>query len=143
MVFKKNNIYRFEKGNKIGIDTRIKKGEHLSKKTEWKKKQHPSIITEFKPQSKHPNWKGGKRNHHLARKRMEEHLKRKLKKTEKVHHIDFNETNNNIDNLHLFENQKAHMNYHWNIIMSILKEVKLSLKMYYIFKKQLINKKAQ
>ena len=43
---------------------------------------------------------------------MEEYLGRKLKSTEIVHHIDFDKTNNNIENLYLFESQKRHGAYH-------------------------------
>lgn len=44
---------------------------------------------------------------------MEQHLKRKLKKGEEVHHIDGNKLNNNIDNLELLttgEHKKHHRN---------------------------------
>ena len=42
---------------------------------------------------------------------VEEYIKRNLKPTEAVHHIDFNKKNNNISNLFLFPNQKAHKSF--------------------------------
>lgn len=77
-------------------------------------------------------WKGGKRmmndylqifipNHPLASKAgyvaehrliMEKKLKRYLKKTELVHHIDFSRNNNSIDNLYLFDRMGGHTRYH-------------------------------
>lgn len=49
------------------------------------------------------------RKHRLV---MENKLSRFLKPTEIVHHMDFNPSNNHIDNLHLFINQKEHTKYH-------------------------------
>lgn len=43
---------------------------------------------------------------------MEQHLGRKLKKQEIVHHIDSNKQNDNIENLMLFKNSSEHMRWH-------------------------------
>ncbi len=43
---------------------------------------------------------------------MEQKIGRYLTPIEKVHHIDFNSSNNYIDNLHLFSNANEHSNYH-------------------------------
>lgn len=43
---------------------------------------------------------------------MEKHLGRKLKRTEVVHHIDGSRSNNKIDNLMLFPNNRAHRKWH-------------------------------
>lgn len=42
----------------------------------------------------------------------EKKLKRKLTKSEKVHHIDLNKENNKISNLMLFPNQEEHQKFH-------------------------------
>ena len=38
----------------------------------------------------------------------EKHLKRRLKKEERIHHIDLDKLNNDIDNLHLCEDRASH-----------------------------------
>jgi len=43
---------------------------------------------------------------------MEQHLKRTLLKTEYVHHLNFDKTNNEIDNLYLFKSDSLHVLYH-------------------------------
>lgn len=80
----------------------------------------------------HPGWKGGKTvdgrgyirvhspDHPYAvsgyvpehRLVMEAHIGRYLNPEEEVHHKDHNKTNNNIDNLELFENSSDHMRAH-------------------------------
>lgn len=42
---------------------------------------------------------------------VEKFIKRKLKKAERVHHLDSNKKNNNIKNLMLFPNQKEHKSF--------------------------------
>jgi len=49
------------------------------------------------------------------RYRMEKHIGRKLKGTELVHHIDGNKKNNNLENLMLLPNEKAHKAFHREI----------------------------
>jgi len=43
---------------------------------------------------------------------MEDYLKRPLTSEEYVHHIDFDKTNNDIENLFLFSSDEVHMSYH-------------------------------
>lgn len=99
----------------------------------WKKK-----LEHIKSGLDHPNWKGGKytttdgyvmvnvkigtikeegevgwhrykREHFIV---MEEHLGRKLEKGEVVHHINGIKTDNRIENLFLFKNDKEHRQLH-------------------------------
>ena len=46
------------------------------------------------------------------RKVVEQFLRRKLTKAERVHHINFDRTDNRIENLYLFPNQSEHQKYH-------------------------------
>lgn len=84
----------------------------------------------------HGRWKGGKRvsggyiqvhcpNHpHVTkdgyvnehRLIMEKHIDRYLHPHEIVHHIDFDKSNNNIENLHLFFSYTEHSKYHYYLI---------------------------
>jgi len=57
----------------------------------------------------------GKERLFIHTKIVEEALDRKLTETEVVHHVDGDKKNNNIDNLHVFENQKRHMLSHSSI----------------------------
>ena len=43
---------------------------------------------------------------------LEKHIGRYLSKKEVVHHIDKNRSNNNIENLKLFESESKHMAFH-------------------------------
>jgi hypothetical protein len=58
-------------------------------------------------------WKGGMYNwrHKEARKIMENHMGRKLKKEEQVHHIDGNDKNNSLENLQIVS-RSEHMKIH-------------------------------
>lgn len=44
---------------------------------------------------------------------VEHYIGRKLLDEEVVHHIDNDTTNNNIDNLQLFDSKSEHLRYHW------------------------------
>lgn len=46
---------------------------------------------------------------------MEKHLGRPIQKGETIHHVDFDKTNSQIDNLHLCENQSAHAKIHTSL----------------------------
>ena len=61
----------------------------------------------------HPNAKGGYvLEHRLV---VEAYIGRYLTRSEVIHHIDENKTNNSIENLMLFQNQKAHASFHTKI----------------------------
>ena len=101
----------------------------------WQKGKHHSPKTEFKKGDK-GHWKGGKTmssygyvliyspNHPFPtrgkyvlehRLTMEKHLKRYLKPTESVHHIDGNKQNNSLNNLIFFPNESAHQKFEQSI----------------------------
>ena len=128
MVFKKRQKSAFS-GKKHS-----EKSKELMKKPKSKKhkenliKNHADVSGD-----KNPNWKGGKkkdnngyilihspnhpnknvRNYVLEHRLvMEKHLRRYLKPSEIVHHIDRNPSNNKINNLKLFLSNKAHTLFH-------------------------------
>lgn len=70
----------------------------------------------------HPNCdcKGYMQEHRLI---MEQHLGRHLEPEEIVHHIDWDVSNNHIDNLHLFKNNSEHRKYHAFLRKSIIDEL--------------------
>ena len=71
--------------------------------------------SQFKLGKEHIGWKGGKNRYYyrIARKIMEDHLGKKLKENETIHHINGNFKNNNIENLGLFINHSEHLKFHW------------------------------
>jgi hypothetical protein len=111
------------------------------------KKKHSELISRIQKGKQNPNWKGGKYidshnyvmikkpSHPFADKRgyvqehrlvMEKHLGRYLKPEEIVHHLDWDRTNNHIDNLHLFSSKGEHLNYH-KMLKKIVKDFISSL----------------
>lgn len=109
--------------------------EHYSKHDHW--------IKNAKPEER-PSWKGGRMfhssgyilvyslNHPYKDSRgyvfehrliMEKHLGRYLNSEEIIHHIDSNKTNNQIENLYLFENNGKHMVYHRSLRAMVEKEL--------------------
>jgi len=51
---------------------------------------------------------------------IENHLKRFLKKTEVVHHINGNVVDNKIENLKLFTNASEHLKYHHYLLRNLV-----------------------
>ena len=60
---------------------------------------------------------------HTHRVVAEQHIGRKLRKGETVHHIDGNKRNNDADNLMVFKSQKEHSAYHMKLKRSFRGEV--------------------
>ena len=75
-----------------------KKCMGLSYRRRGMKKRNPALIDS-----------NGRYLHRLI---MEKKLKRKLLPTERVHHIDMNNKNNNLDNLYLYNNESNHQKGH-------------------------------
>ena len=73
----------------------------------------------LKPDHARADSKGYVREHIVV---MEEELKRPLKKSEVIHHIDNDKGNNSLKNLMLFPNNTAHLKYHFE--MSIIEKKK-------------------
>lgn len=88
------------------------KGKYSIKFCCWK------CFREFYSKEKHPLWKGGLKNRpdgyirdsksdkYIHRIVMEKFLKRKLKRSENIHHIDGDPKNNNISNLIILSNSE-------------------------------------
>jgi hypothetical protein len=119
--------------------------EHIENKAKSLReyyKKHPMIG------DKNPHWKGGfyfkegykyihspdhpnKNNIGYIRENrlvMEKQIERYLTREEIVHHIDFNKNNNNIDNidnLHLFNNNTEHNIYHQFLIRTVKEGLEL------------------
>ena len=100
-------IYRDEKGKVSSV--RYDEKKFIRYKGNNKKSQES-----YKKGKEHPSWKGGSDCYYRkeARKIMEKHIGRKLRKGEIVHHLDYNPKNNDIDNLHLFPDAFEHNIYH-------------------------------
>ena len=76
------------------------------------RRKHNGYILVYCPD--HPNKTkcGYVAEHRLI---MEKKIGRYLTKEENVHHIDFNKSNNDINNLMLFPTNKEHMSFHQKI----------------------------
>lgn len=81
-------------------------------------KKRPMLVAGWNkglPSEKQPRWNGGKYvyYHNQARKIMEKHIGRKIKKHEVVHHNNENWEDNRIDNLQVMT-YSEHIKYHRN-----------------------------
>ncbi len=95
-------------------------GKHHSEET---KKRISMKLKGTRSKQDNPAWKGGMRAYCqiIAKKNIENSIGRKLKPEEIVHHLDFDTTNNNINNLHLFSSNSEHITYH-QFLKRIVKE---------------------
>src|SRR3990167_7354777 len=119
----KNHSGRFQKGHKRSNG---RKGITISA-------EHKEKISKAISGKNNWNWKGGRikhdgyikvmvRNHHINfmkydyehRFIIENFLKRKLKPSEIIHHIDSIKDNNKIENLMVFSSRSSHVRYHKN-----------------------------
>lgn len=70
-----------------------------------------SISMKVRPTS-HGYYRTGKNGQHEHRKVYEDYIGRKLESTEIIHHINFNRTDNRIENLYLYSNVSEHQKVH-------------------------------
>jgi len=139
----KNKISKLRKGLKLSKETRRRMSESAVGKPkgpmtdEHKEKLRKANLGKFKNRIgvKNPAWKGGikkdslgyvyvykpehpravqnyVRRSHLV---VEEFIGRYLKPNEIVHHIDFNKSNDNINNLMIFKSNREHILFHQKI----------------------------
>ena len=102
----------------------------LSPSEETRKKMSDNNWWKGKFGEKSSNWKGGRKKNKQGYWRiyipnkfegyehiylMEQKLKRKLTKEEIVHHINYDRSNNRIENLYLFSTKKQHSSYEANV----------------------------
>ncbi len=88
----------------------IKKGE---KSHQWEGGRHintQGYVLIWKPNHPRADCNGYVREHLLV---MEEKWGRSILSREKVHHLDYDKTNNSPDNLQLFPNERTHQKYHF------------------------------
>ena len=119
--------------NKKSIGRPIKKGQILNpslilnqtgkNNLQWKGgkfKGTSGYIHIYKPEHPFCNKNGYVPEHHLV---IEQSLGRYLTKKERVHHIDNNKLNNELENLHLFKNDYEHLTYHKKVRKLIKQEL--------------------
>ncbi len=125
---KLSKVHKGKSQSKETIEKRIKSLKKVIHTKEWNDKVRKSKLME-----KNPNWKGGfyKTNNGYIMIKVSEHpfsntqgyiqehrlkveakIGRYLTKEEKIHHLDENRINNNINNLMLFKNDSEHQKFH-------------------------------
>ena len=108
--------------NKVRETIKRNGGRCLERNANWKggiKKHYDGYMMIRYPL--HPlNIQGYVFQHILV---MENHLGRPLMREESIHHIDFDKTNNYIDNLHLFPNESEHQKYHQRVKRFVMEEL--------------------
>lgn len=125
----KQKISKANKGLKRSEEHKLKyRGKN---KHSWKGGRiidKSGYILVQKPEHPFSNKSGYVREHRLV---IEKHLGRYLEPGEVVHHLDGNESNNNLSNLHFFSNPSEHTKYHRllrNCVLECLKERIVQLK---------------
>ena len=80
----------------------------------WRKHNNPLYFDGRIRPTSHGYYRIGKKGQGEHRKIYEDYIGRKLKSYEVVHHIDFNRTNNKIENLYLYSSKSEHTRQHCN-----------------------------
>lgn len=105
----------FKQGEKSKNWNGIKEGEHRGEITEFKKGNTPHNKGNGRGWITKEGYRKFKKNGkdlYEHRMIMEKHLGRELNPSEKIHHIDEDKLNNNINNLLLLPNESEHMKIH-------------------------------
>lgn len=98
-----------------GQGTRFKTGHKSWNKDKHIPEKQKQLLSKLNKGKNHPRYKHGEwiTYNKQARKIVEQKIGRKLKTDETVHHLDGDIKNNDINNLCVFESQKAHLKHHW------------------------------
>jgi len=111
------------KGKHHSVETKNKmRKNHLGRifrNKNTKTKDGHGYIFIYRPNNLDCNKIGYIREHRFV---MAEHLQRRLLKSEIVHHIDSDRSNNKIENLMLFSSQKEHVAFHCRLVDFIVKK---------------------
>ena len=106
-TMKEKGLYGHNKGVKSILMSKAKLGK---KNPMYKEKvKRSGYVVVHKPEDPRSDKSGYMFEHTIV---VEEKIGRNLQKGELVHHIDENKTNNNIENLMLFESQSKHLKFH-------------------------------
>lgn len=74
-----------------------------------------ALYSDKKPRAlSHGYYRTGKNGQHEHRKIYEDYIGRKLRPSEVIHHIDFNKTNNSVENLWCYNSKSEHTRAHCN-----------------------------
>ena len=102
----------FQKGNKLGRKFQKEQSKYGEESPNWKggrRKHREGYIRIFSPTHPNKDCDGYIFEHRLV---IEKHIGRTLLKSEVVHHINSNHSDNRIENLMLFNNNGEHIRLH-------------------------------